>query len=274
VDWQDFTRDITKWCEQNMQEKPHFPAATVLKFAERIMPEGMARSPKGTSISKGPANPITLLDGSASPICEPNYLLYKGWNPISATKLVKINRGNRLAAAIGLFQRPLIDEIKARDPERAEQNTDRLSRTVLQMSYTRYREYQQLNKRSSEIEGSLENEFGCRDTFHHLHRRPEAAKGIESKTCLCRVIRRTKKRKRAARHLPALTKLPKQKRKRKRDASQDYGRGLLNYYAPLPQPHEQQQRQPRIKSPCPLSARGGTGDAILEARDRSLRYKS
>ncbi len=110
-----------------MQEKPHFPAATALNFAERIMPEGMARLPRGlagTNVSRSPSNPITLLDGNASPICEPNYLLYKGWNPTTATKLVKINKGNRLAAAIGLFQRPLIEEIKARDPERAELNMD------------------------------------------------------------------------------------------------------------------------------------------------------
>lgn len=147
VDWHEFAKDITTWCEQNRQEKPHFPATTVLKFAERVMPEGMAA---GTNVSKDSSNPITLFDGNASLIYEPNFLLYKGWNPTTATKLIKINKGNRLAAGIGLFQRPLIDEIKARDPERAEQNIDRLSRTALQLSYNRYREYQLLNKRSSE----------------------------------------------------------------------------------------------------------------------------
>ena len=61
-----------------------------------------------------------------------------------------------------------------------------------------YKEYQLLNSRSAEIEKTLENEFKCNDTFHHLRRRPGTARGIESKTCLCRGIRCSKKRKKKA----------------------------------------------------------------------------
>ena len=97
------------------------------------MPEGMARSPRRFAGTRSTSGPITLLDGNATSLCEPNALIYKGWNASTAAKLVKINKGNRFAAAIGLFQRPLIEEIKTNDPAKVEQN-DALSRTVLQLS--------------------------------------------------------------------------------------------------------------------------------------------
>ena len=232
----------------------------------------MARIPGSPARSSHLSNPITLLDGNSTPICEPNFLVYKGWEPSTAAKLVKINKGHRLAAVIGLFQRPLTEEIKARDPGNAELNIDRLSRTILQLSYNRYREYQLLNSRSTEIEASLENEYGCKDTFHHLPRRPGTA-GIKSKTCICREYKLSKKRKRSKRHQPFLTKLPRHKRKRKREVSQNQGRGLLDFFELLPLVPQHRPHDSRTGSPCPIVGIGGTGDTVLEARDRSLRYK-
>ena len=80
-------------------------------------------------------------------------------------------------------------------------------------------------------------------------------------------------KKKAPRQLPLLTKLPRQKRKkkRKRDADQGLTRGLLDYYAPL---LRQQQARLGTESTGPLNMLGGTGDSILKARDRSLRYKA
>jgi ribonuclease HI len=281
VNWHDFVEDMTRWAAQNMHDKVIIPPATTLKFSERLMPEGMARTPSKQAGTCSSTSPITLLDGPCTTLFEPNFLRYKGWDPALTAQLCKINKGNRHAAAIGLFQRPLIEEIKRSESGKAEQNTDRMSRTILLLSYNRYREYQLLSKRSMEIETSLENDYGCKDSFHHLQRRPEMKAGIDSKTCLCREIKlSSKKRKRTSRRRPLLTKLPRKKRKRKRD-HQEHGRGLLDYYGPpslLQQTHHYQQQlqreqHARIRSPCPVTALGGTGDAILEARDRSLRFK-
>ena len=201
----------------------------------------MARLPRCLAGPRSTSGPITLLDGNATS---------------SAKGCKSSSKGIDLQLRSAYSKGPLIEEIKINDPANAEQNADRLSRTVLQLSYNRYKEYQLLNSRSSEIEKTLENEFKCNDTFHHLHRRPGMARGIESKTCLCREIRCSKKRKKKGpRKLQLLTKLPRQKRKkkRKRDAGQGLSRGLLDYDAPLPR---QQQARLGTESTSPLNMLG------------------
>ena len=84
VDWPEFVKDITSWGERYTENTLTIPAATTLKFAERIMPEGMARFPRRLAGTRSKSGPITLLDGNATSLCEPNALIYKGWKASTA----------------------------------------------------------------------------------------------------------------------------------------------------------------------------------------------
>ena len=66
ADWPEFVKDITSWGERYTENTLTIPAATTLKFAERIMPEGMARSPRCLAGPSSTSGPITLLDGNAT----------------------------------------------------------------------------------------------------------------------------------------------------------------------------------------------------------------
>jgi len=179
-------------------------------------------------------------------------MIYKGWDPILAKKLIKINAGNKVAASIGLFHKPLQDEIKIADPQEFQNNVDRLSRTTLLMSFQRYRKYQALRKDSQEKNMALDtNILKCNDPFHHLIR--FTAQGIGSATCLCKHLKKGKKRTQTQlRGKPPASNRKKPKKTSKLSKSGNYVQTIHQFFD-------------RLKE-------GKTADAVMDARDRSLQF--
>jgi hypothetical protein len=223
---------------------------TIRKFQEVKMPDIKARLPAKLAETRQHPGPIVLLDGLPYHH-EYNFLIYKGWDPILAKKLIKINAGNKVAASVGLFHKPLQEEIKSADPQAFQNNLDRLSRTTLFLSFQRYRKYQALKKYSQERRRTLEtNTLKCNDPFHHLTR--VSARGIESATCLCKYLKKGKKRT----YTELQGKSPTSCRKLKKTSKPSK---LTKDVQTIPQIFE------RLKE-------GKTADAVMDARDRSLRF--
>ena len=256
VKWADYTKAIESWGRDHAQGQVQIPMETVRKFQEVKMPDIKARLPAKLAGTRQYPGPIVLLDGLPYHH-EYNFLIYKGWDPILAKKLIKINAGNKVAASIGLFHKPLQDEIKSADPQEFQNNLDRLSRTALLLSFQRYRKYQALRKYSQERKRTLEtNIFKCNDPFHHLPR--VTVRGIESATCLCKHLKKGKRTHTQLRG-KALTSSRKPKKKPKFPKLGNDARKLGNDARTIPQIFK------RLKE-------GKTADPIMDARDRSLRF--
>ena len=180
VDWTEYCKEITAWGIKRAHGSVTIPPETANKFRERLMPEEKARTPRFLAGYKITPGPITLLDESVAKD-EHNFLIYKGWEPSLVSRLTKINKGSKVAASIGLFHKPMRDEIRAADPSQYEANLDRVAKTMLQLNFNRYRTYQVMRKRMQDREKTLHNSYGCNDPFHHLERCAEHRGGFIAK---------------------------------------------------------------------------------------------
>ena len=249
VSWTTYVHAIESWGRDYAQGQVQIPMETGRKFQEVKMPDVKARLPTKLAETRQPPGPIVLLDGLSYHF-EHNFLVYKGWDPRLVKRMIKINTGNKVAASIGLFHKPLLDEIKVANPLEYENNINRLSRTILLMSFQRYRKYQALRKRRQELEKILEtNVLKCNDPFHHLPR--TLMRGIESATCLCKQLMKGKKRK------------PLQSRGRPLASGRKHKKSKLPNLAGV------SQTIPQIFERLNT---GRTSDASMESRDRSLRF--
>ena len=191
LDWHDLEAALTNWNRTNCQQG-EVPDSTRLKFDERQRAEGSVR--RYGNIDKK-VRVLTLMSKNHLK-ADSTLLRQRIRNSALLKQVIKINKGDREAATLGLFPHALKKLVCDRHPD-GEDRMERLSHDIISACADRFRRYQALSARADKLRrGNDErNTLRCLDPFHFLEPLPNRKTTRLRATCTCDLRMKKKKRK-------------------------------------------------------------------------------
>ena len=248
LDWPDFELTLSNWMHLN-DSHGEIPQIARQKFGERRQVTG---PPRKFGREEKQVNILHLMDGNA--LKADSHLLRKRIRNGDVLKLaIKINKGDRGAASLGLFPHALKKLVCDRHANGAEL-LEELSRDIIRACADRFYQYQTLSAQAEGFRQGSEkqNAHRCVDPFHFLE--PLVSKKtLPRATCICDLLK--SKRKSKSRVSRGLKRRPKKLPKKQNLAVQrvEDSSGLDHKHRPPPRKGSEQKGAQQSQGEAPNS---------------------